>query len=94
MGILDQPSTAQLLFLGNFHLTPMTYNNRMMSHCPVIITVTFIGNEGSFPQGPDPKYHPVDRSSCQNRKIHHIDRLSLKTPSAPGFEQSIVLYAG
>lgn len=47
--ILGQPSTAQLLFPEIFHLTPMTYNNRTMSHYPVIITVTFTGNEGSFP---------------------------------------------
>lgn len=72
------------------HLTPMTYNSRAMSHCPAIITVTFTGTEVSFPQGPAPKYHPADRRSCQNVKIHHTDRLSLRTPRAWGFEQSIL----
>lgn len=60
LGILGQPSAAQLLFLGNFYSTPMTYNGKAISHCPVIIIVTFIWNEVFFPQGPAPKYHPAD----------------------------------
>lgn len=81
VGILEEPSTAQLLFIGYFHLASMTCNGRAMSHCPAIISVTFFGSE-VLSLRTCSKMPSSRLSSCQNMKIHHTDRFSLRTPSA------------